>query len=54
MHTDRESVVETLRSRGEHDKALKAACVLPRHIDTERDAAVLHQLEVTAPELPRT
>ena len=47
MHTDRAAVVRALRSRGEHDRAIQAACALPQHVDTERDAGVLHQLEVT-------
>ena len=46
MHADRESVVDALRSRGEHDRAIQAACVLPQQVDTERDAAVLRQFEV--------
>lgn len=52
MHTDRESVVDALRSRGEHDRAIKAACALPQQVDTDRDAAVLRQLEVSADALP--
>jgi hypothetical protein len=47
MHTDRESVVGALRSRGEHDRAIQAVCVLPRVVDTERDAGVLSHLEVS-------
>jgi hypothetical protein len=47
MNTTRDSVVDTLRSRGEHDRAIQAACVLPRHIDTEKDAGLLRQLDMT-------
>lgn len=46
MHTERETVVRALRSRGDHDRALKAQCTFPRWVDSERDANVLQQLEV--------
>ena len=46
MHTDRETVVRALRSRGDHDRALQAECSLPPWVDTERDVNVLLQLDV--------
>ena len=46
MHTERETVVRALRSRGDHDRALQAQCTLPRWVDSERDASVLLQLDV--------
>ena len=46
MVTTRETVIDLLRSRGEHDQAMAATCVLARRIDTERDAALLHRFGV--------
>jgi hypothetical protein len=46
MHTERETIIEILRSGGHHDRALAAACALPRHIDVEADAALLSALGV--------
>ncbi len=46
MRTERETVVRALRSRGDHDRALRAECSLPRWVDPERDAGVLLQLDV--------
>lgn len=46
MHTDRETIVEILRAGGQHDRALQAACALPRHIDVEADSALLSRLGV--------
>ena len=43
MHVDKSVVTAALRSRGDHDRAQQAECVLPRHVDTERDAALLHR-----------
>jgi hypothetical protein len=48
MNAQRETVVQVLRSQGEHDRALQAACVLPLTVDTELDAGVLHALGVDA------
>jgi hypothetical protein len=47
MHTDRDKVVGALRSRGDHDRAAHATCVLPRLVDTDKDAGVLHQLGIS-------
>ena len=51
MHIDKEEVVDLLRSRGEHDKAASVSCALPRHVDTEADAGVLHQFDVNVSEI---
>jgi hypothetical protein len=51
MHTEREVIVRTLRSRGDHDRALEAQCRLPQWVDLELDAGVLQQLDVEVAEL---
>lgn len=51
MQVDKEEVVDLLRSRGEHDKAASVECALPRHVDTEADAGVLHQFDVNVSEI---
>lgn len=51
MHVDKEEVVDLLRSRGEHDKAANVACALPRQVDTEADAGLLHQYDVNVSEV---
>jgi len=48
MNARREVVVEALRSQGEHDRALQAACMLPLTVDTEQDAGLLNSLGVDA------
>jgi hypothetical protein len=55
VQVDKEEVVDLLRSRGEHDKAASVQCALPRHVDTEADAGLLHQFGVGVNEIaPRT
>lgn len=44
MVTTRDTVVQVLRSRGEHDRAMAAACCLSTYVDTDRDALRLHEL----------
>lgn len=51
MQVDKEEVVDLLRSRGEHDKAASVECALPKHVDTEADAGVLHQFDVNVREI---
>ena len=46
MNADRQELVDLLRARGEHDQALRAACSLPRQIDTEVYAGLLRQLDI--------
>jgi hypothetical protein len=53
VQIDKEEVVDLLRSRGEHDKAASVACALPRQVDTEADAGVLHQFDVSVSEVAR-
>jgi hypothetical protein len=54
MNTERKSVVDALRSQGEHDRAFQASCALPPHIDTEKDAGLLNQLGLSARSLGLT
>jgi len=51
MYLDKDAVEAKLRADGEHDRAQQANCVLPRTVDTERDAGLLSQLEVSPSEL---
>jgi len=53
VRVDKRTVTATLRAQGEHDRAQRAECVLPRHVDTERDAGVLLQLDVHPSELAK-
>ena len=46
MQVDKTTVTATLRAQGDPDRAQRAECALPRHVDTERDAGVLQQLDV--------
>jgi hypothetical protein len=51
VQIDKEDVVDLLRSRGEHDKAASMACALPQQVDTEADAGLLHQFDVSVREV---
>jgi hypothetical protein len=51
VQVDKRTVTATLRAQGEHDRAQRADCVLPRRVDTERDAGLLLQLDVHLSEL---
>jgi len=46
MHAGRDEIVEALRDRGDHDRALEATCGLPRFVDTERDRGALKKVGV--------
>ena len=46
MQLDKSAVAAALRRQGDHDRAQQAECSLPRHVDTERDANLLHRLDV--------
>jgi hypothetical protein len=46
VQIDKETVTAALRERGFHDRAAQAECALPRSVDTERDAALLKELDV--------
>jgi hypothetical protein len=52
MEIEKDQVVGMLRSRGEHDKAQQVDCALPRHVDTEQDAGLLHTFDINVAELP--
>ena len=51
MQVDKKAVTATLRAQGEHDRAQRVECALPRRVDTERDAGLLQQLDVHVSEL---
>lgn len=53
MQIDKDDIVDLLRSRGEHDKASSVACALPRQVDTDADAGVLHQFDVNVSEVTK-
>ena len=46
MITERETIVEILRSGGHHDLAMQVSCALPRYLDLEADASLLNRLGV--------
>jgi hypothetical protein len=46
MHVKKSAVTAALRKQGDHDRALQAECALPGQVDTERDANLLHRLDV--------
>ena len=54
MHIHKSAVAAALRSQGDHDRAQQALCRLPRRVDTERDAGLLHQLDVDVVQLRST
>lgn len=51
MQVDKDAVTETLRARGDHDRAAQAESALPRTVDTSREAGVLHQLDLSVEEV---
>lgn len=51
MQVDKDAVTETLRARGDHDRAAQAESALPRTVDTNREAGVLHQLDLSVEEV---
>lgn len=51
MEIEKDDVVDMLRSRGEHDKAQQAASALPRHVDTTKDAGLLHTFDINTTEV---
>ncbi len=53
MNKDRDEIVEALREQGQHDRAAQAESLLPKEVDTERDAHTLReQFDVSEGELP--
>ena len=51
MVVDKEAVTAALRARGDHDRAAQAEVVLPRSVDTQEDAGLLHQLDLNVCEV---
>jgi hypothetical protein len=51
VRLDRGAVAAALRRQGDHDRAQQAECSLPRQVDTQRDAGLLHRLDVDLDEL---
>lgn len=51
MQVDKDEVVDLLRARGDHDKAASVECALPQTVDTEADAGLLHQFDVSVGEV---
>ena len=51
MQLEKETVTSALRRQGDHDKAQQAECALPRQVDTDRDAGLLHRLDVDVDDL---
>ena len=51
VRVDKSAVTAALRKQGDHDRAQQAECLLSRNVDTERDASLLHHLEVDLREL---
>ncbi|MGZ4460399.1 MAG: hypothetical protein ACXVW9_14870 [Nocardioidaceae bacterium] len=53
MQIEKETVADKLRAQGDYDRAQQAEVVLPRHVDTVRDAGLLHALDLSVGELER-
>jgi hypothetical protein len=51
VRVQKEEVAAQLRRQGEHDRAQQAVCALPRQVDTDRDAGLLHRLDIDVDEL---
>lgn len=51
MHIEKADVVDQLRARGDHDRAQQAESLLPRWVDTDQDAGLLHQLDLNVGDL---
>jgi hypothetical protein len=51
VQVEKSEVTSVLRKKGAHDRAQQAECSLPRHVDTERDASLLHRFDVDVREL---
>jgi hypothetical protein len=48
---DKSVVSAALRERGHHDRAQEADCLLPRSVDTDRDAGLIHKFDVNLVDL---
>lgn len=51
MRVHKDEVIGLLRARGEHDKAAMLRCALPQHVDTDVDAGLLAQHQITVSEI---
>jgi hypothetical protein len=51
VHIDKRTVANKLREQGEHDRAQQADCALPQRVDTEQDAGLLRQFDVSVRDL---
>ena len=51
VEIEKDQVVDLLRSRGEHDRAQQVDCALPRQVDTDRDAGLLHTFDINVRDL---
>ncbi len=51
MQIAKDEIIDLLRSRGEHDKASNLDCALPRYVDPDQDAGLLHQFDLSVREL---
>jgi hypothetical protein len=51
VRLDKESVCARMRAKGLYDRAQQAACTLPRVVDTDRDAGLLHLFEINVADL---
>ena len=51
MKIDRQSIVDFLRNRGDHDKADKAQNELPDQVDTDEHADKLSRLDIDIEDL---
>lgn len=51
MKIDRQSIVDFLRNRGDHDKADKAQSELPDQVDTDEHADKLSRLDIDIEDL---
>jgi hypothetical protein len=54
VQVQKQTVAAALRRQGDHDRAQQAECSLPRQVDTERDAGLLHLLDVDLDALTET
>lgn len=51
MLVDKDAVTDALRARGDHDRAAQAGTALPRSVDTETDAGLLRQFDLSVSEV---
>ncbi len=54
MNVSKTAVTAALREQGDHDRAQQAECRLSRRVDTDRDAGLLHHLDIDVARLCRS